>query len=129
MNDFKKRNKVEGVVPIEEKKTDFLTEEEKEKNEIIALIFSALNKQELTKEEQEKLLATEGEILHSGMLEILLNMAKESIKTGELKQENYEKYVIQVQKKVSLGLAVGEEWERDPKKAEKEESVKDNDAR
>lgn len=125
MNEFKEKNKVD-VPPIEKKKTDFVTEEEKEKNEILALIFAALNRQELTKEQQEKLLATEGEILHSRMQYILLNMAKECMETGKVTQENYEKYAIEAQMKVSLGQAVGEEWEKDPKEVVKGESVKGN---
>ena len=115
MNEFKERNKVE-VVPIEEKKTDFLTEEEEEKNEILALIFAVLNRQELTKEQKEKILETDGEILHSRMQYILLNMAKECMKTGKVTQENYEKYAIEAQKKVSLGQAVGDKWEKIPEK-------------
>lgn len=111
MNEFKKRNQVD-VPSIEERKTDFLTEEEEEKNEILALIFAVLNRQELTKEQQEKLLETDGERLHSRIQYILLNMAKECMTTGKVTQENYEKYAIEAQMKVSLGQAVGEEWEK-----------------
>lgn len=158
MNEFKEKNKVD-VPPIERKKTDFVTEEREEKNEILALIFAVLNRQELTEEQQEKLALvfsildkpeqTEKEqekfarifpalnrqkrmkeeqgkpseigreILQSRMQYILLNMAKEYMETGKITQENYEKYAIESQMKVSLGQAVGE-WEKDPKKAEKE---------
>ena len=124
MNEFKKRNRVElptgGKRQLqkssEEKyKTNFFTEEEKKKSEIINLIIAVLNGRQLTKEQEEKLLETDEKQLTS-IQYILWCMAEERVKTGTITKENFEKYTTGERKRISLGQAIGEEWEKEPEK-------------
>ncbi len=123
MNDFKKKLTLYGRVKedVEQGKTQKterrveLTEEEKKRNEAVRLIMAFLNRK-LTKEDEEKLLAIEEENIPDSMFILLFQMAKEYIKTGEIKEENLKMKA----KELSLSQ-VGDEWKKDPKEWGKKE--------
>ncbi len=123
MNDFKKKLTLYGRVKedVEQGKTQKterrveLTEEEKKRNEAVRLIMAFLNRK-LTKEDEEKLLAIEEENIPDSMFILLFQMAKEYIKTGEIKEENLKMKA----KELSLSQ-VKDEWKKDPKEWGKKE--------
>ena len=97
MNDFKKKLTLYGRV------------------EAVRLIMAFLNRK-LTKEDEEKLLAIEEENIPDSMFILLFQMAKEYIKTGEIKEENLKMKA----KELSLSQ-VKDEWKKDPKEWGKKE--------
>ncbi len=96
------------------------TSKEREINESIELIMAFYDSDRtLTEPEKQKLLALEEEKIHDiTILNLLLCVAKQCIRTGIIDVDTYIKSITPPQIKTSLGNSIGEDFAKAPEKQE-----------
>ena len=95
------------------------TSKEREINESIELIMAFYDSDRtLTEPEKQKLLALEEVNREHRILNILLCVAKQCIRTGIIDVDTYIKSITPPQIKTSLGNSIGEDFAKAPEKQE-----------